>query len=124
MQSTRWGTSPGTPSTSHTPSRRSASPLTSTRTHGHPQKVVRREQGFGCCSDLAVSFHYVDPQKMAELEYLLYHLRPFGSGSGLLPGFRRVASDDELILLLREASIRVQLALSSTSSTIAMQWSS
>ncbi|XP_003743088.1 glycoprotein-N-acetylgalactosamine 3-beta-galactosyltransferase 1 [Galendromus occidentalis] len=43
------------------------------------------KNGMDCCSDTAISFHYVSPNMMYIMEYLLYHLRPFGVDHYIAP---------------------------------------
>ena len=35
-------------------------------------------QGISSISDYAIGFHYTSPQVIYLLEYLVYHLRPYG----------------------------------------------
>ena len=46
-------------------------------------QLYPEEEGLACCSDFAISFHHVPPNQMYVLEYLIYHLRPYGIDSHL-----------------------------------------
>lgn len=35
-------------------------------------------QGLDCCSDYAITFHDTSPNQMYILDYLIYHLKPYG----------------------------------------------
>ncbi|EEB13783.1 core 1 UDP-galactose:N-acetylgalactosamine-alpha-r beta 1,3- galactosyltransferase, putative [Pediculus humanus corporis] len=42
------------------------------------------KEGFECCSDTSVSFHYISPNEMYLLEYLIYHIRPYGISQNII----------------------------------------
>ncbi|EDW77940.1 uncharacterized protein Dwil_GK24752 [Drosophila willistoni] len=41
-------------------------------------QYYKNDDGLDCCSDLAISFHYVAPHFMYVMDYLIYHLKPYG----------------------------------------------
>lgn len=53
--------------------------------------------GLGCCSDVAVSFHYIKPEDIYRLEYLIYQVHPFGVEKNLTETLPRKLSLEEII---------------------------
>ncbi|OWF41079.1 Glycoprotein-N-acetylgalactosamine 3-beta-galactosyltransferase 1 [Mizuhopecten yessoensis] len=41
-----------------------------------------KNKGVDKISDYAISFHYIEPMRMYDLEFFIYHLRPYGVTSG------------------------------------------
>ncbi|XP_062142792.1 glycoprotein-N-acetylgalactosamine 3-beta-galactosyltransferase 1-like [Drosophila sulfurigaster albostrigata] len=41
-------------------------------------QFYKTDEGLDCCSDNAIAFHYVSPKMMYVMDYLIYHLKPYG----------------------------------------------
>ena len=52
-------------------------------------------QGLHNISDYAVSFHYITPEMMMNLEYLVYRLKPYG----ILPGIPHINGPNKELYL-------------------------
>ena len=50
-----------------------------------------------CCSDTVAAMHYITPEVMAQLEFLLYRLHPFGLEKNLTETLPNKLSLDRII---------------------------
>lgn len=64
-------------------------------------------QGADCCSDTAISFHYIEPDQMYILDYLIYHMHPHGTHIKPLDSIPPKPSSETLHRLTRDYSVDV-----------------
>jgi hypothetical protein len=74
-------------------------------------------QGKDCCSDSAISFHYVNPQLMHIFDYLIYQLRPYGMPADQRPATPEPPPDLNLTALPWFAPPDEIITIPSTSTT-------
>jgi glycoprotein-N-acetylgalactosamine 3-beta-galactosyltransferase len=53
--------------------------------------------GLDCCSDIFIGSHYISPQEMSLMEYLIYNMHPFGLQKNLTETLARKLSLDEIV---------------------------
>ncbi|XP_046455009.1 glycoprotein-N-acetylgalactosamine 3-beta-galactosyltransferase 1-like [Daphnia pulex] len=74
-------------------------------------------KGKDCCSDSAISFHYVNPQLMHIFDYLIYQLRPYGMPADQRPATPEPPPDFNLTALPWFAPPDEIITIPSTSTT-------
>jgi glycoprotein-N-acetylgalactosamine 3-beta-galactosyltransferase len=53
--------------------------------------------GLSCCSDVPISFHYIQPKALYLLDFLIYDTHPFGIEKNLTESLPRKLTLDEII---------------------------